>query len=281
MENVFLIHSAKGTTWKKHKYLRIENGRYIYPKNKKETDTKGSIEDKLRRKQTDKKDLIISKSKTIVPNKTEVRTREGSGYDLKNERVGNLTKSTVTYDSDKAAIQRLQAEKNAKKAKKAAGAAQKKSYTDQINRMKTADTMKSLSQFISEQKKVGKKTPTKSSTKRTTTKKTTGLTNPLTGVSTASTKKPRLNNYKIKPGSGQKGVSTPSREPIGTLSNISKSKRKTQIKTSSSNLSTKATSNNATRGTSSNASRATSSNASRTSSRGTPSNAVKKKKKKR
>lgn len=27
---MWLMHSAKGTTWKKHKYIRIENGRYIY-----------------------------------------------------------------------------------------------------------------------------------------------------------------------------------------------------------------------------------------------------------
>lgn len=27
----YLSHSAKGTTWKKHKYIRKENGRYIYP----------------------------------------------------------------------------------------------------------------------------------------------------------------------------------------------------------------------------------------------------------
>lgn len=27
-----LVHSAKGTTWKNHKYIAIKNGRYIYPK---------------------------------------------------------------------------------------------------------------------------------------------------------------------------------------------------------------------------------------------------------
>lgn len=31
MENNYLVHSSKGTTWGKHKYIRIENGRYIYP----------------------------------------------------------------------------------------------------------------------------------------------------------------------------------------------------------------------------------------------------------
>lgn len=27
---MWIMHSAKGTTWKKHKYIRIENGRYVY-----------------------------------------------------------------------------------------------------------------------------------------------------------------------------------------------------------------------------------------------------------
>lgn len=27
----YIVHSSKGQTWKDHKYLRIENGRYIYP----------------------------------------------------------------------------------------------------------------------------------------------------------------------------------------------------------------------------------------------------------
>lgn len=30
VDNV-LYHSAKGTEWEDHKYIRIENGRYIYP----------------------------------------------------------------------------------------------------------------------------------------------------------------------------------------------------------------------------------------------------------
>lgn len=29
---VILSHSAKGTTWKNHKYIKVENGRYFYPK---------------------------------------------------------------------------------------------------------------------------------------------------------------------------------------------------------------------------------------------------------
>lgn len=29
---IYLEHSAKGTTWKKHKYISKKNGRYVYPK---------------------------------------------------------------------------------------------------------------------------------------------------------------------------------------------------------------------------------------------------------
>lgn len=31
MSNLVLEHSAKGSTWKHHKYIKIVNGRYIYP----------------------------------------------------------------------------------------------------------------------------------------------------------------------------------------------------------------------------------------------------------
>lgn len=34
MSNLVLEHSAKGSTWKHHKYIKIVNGRYIYPSNK-------------------------------------------------------------------------------------------------------------------------------------------------------------------------------------------------------------------------------------------------------
>ena len=30
-EQLYLEHSAKGSTWGKHKYIAIKNGRYIYP----------------------------------------------------------------------------------------------------------------------------------------------------------------------------------------------------------------------------------------------------------
>lgn len=44
----YLKHSAKGQTWRNHKYTRIENGRYIYDKGgDDEPKTKSSILDKL------------------------------------------------------------------------------------------------------------------------------------------------------------------------------------------------------------------------------------------
>lgn len=42
-----LIHSAKGTTWKKHKYIRIENGRYIYPNDKREKENTSKKQSRL------------------------------------------------------------------------------------------------------------------------------------------------------------------------------------------------------------------------------------------
>lgn len=39
IENYKLEHAAKGSTWQKHKYIRIENGRYIYPEDLKNNGT--------------------------------------------------------------------------------------------------------------------------------------------------------------------------------------------------------------------------------------------------
>lgn len=38
-EQLYLEHSAKGTTWGKHKYIAIKNGRYIYPEDLKKKST--------------------------------------------------------------------------------------------------------------------------------------------------------------------------------------------------------------------------------------------------
>lgn len=43
-----LIHSAKGTTWKDHKYIKKENGRYFYT-NKGSKRTEEMAQDKLRK----------------------------------------------------------------------------------------------------------------------------------------------------------------------------------------------------------------------------------------
>lgn len=49
---MWLIHSAKGTTWKDHKYIAIKNGKYIYDTAKKKTKygavySKGWLKEKL------------------------------------------------------------------------------------------------------------------------------------------------------------------------------------------------------------------------------------------
>lgn len=38
----YIEHSAKGTTWKKHKYIGIKNGRYVYPKKGKKAEINGT-----------------------------------------------------------------------------------------------------------------------------------------------------------------------------------------------------------------------------------------------
>lgn len=35
MSDLYLVHSAKGSTWKKHKYIRKEGNKYIYVENDK------------------------------------------------------------------------------------------------------------------------------------------------------------------------------------------------------------------------------------------------------
>lgn len=45
---MWLIHSAKGTTWANHKYIKIVNGRYIYPAKSKALELKSKINRGLR-----------------------------------------------------------------------------------------------------------------------------------------------------------------------------------------------------------------------------------------
>lgn len=41
--NDYLVHGKKGSTWENHKYIRIENGRYIYPENANPSNSNGSV----------------------------------------------------------------------------------------------------------------------------------------------------------------------------------------------------------------------------------------------
>lgn len=95
----YLSHSAKGTSWKSHKYLRIENGRYIYPdtlKNgakktldkisKEPEDPKyagaGKTEQEKLKSEAIKKNLSSAKgapsaiTKTVKKNKTSIKNKE-------------------------------------------------------------------------------------------------------------------------------------------------------------------------------------------------------------
>lgn len=76
-----LMHSAKGTTWKNHKYLKKVNGRYIYPKKVNRSSASGNkvvgdvnnLSDDFGRSFNavkDEKDLVILKKKEEKLKKT-------------------------------------------------------------------------------------------------------------------------------------------------------------------------------------------------------------------
>lgn len=54
--STYLIHSAKGKTWKNHKYIDIKNGTYIYPK---------FMYDRSRKKQNEQKTAIFDEKKRL------------------------------------------------------------------------------------------------------------------------------------------------------------------------------------------------------------------------
>lgn len=237
----YLIHSAKGSTWKKHKYIKIVNGRYIYPK-----------------KETETKDRVSTKSKHTEDTLREHnwRDRDGRGA-IAVPKEGSKGVYTVKAMYDKGG---KLAEEN--EAKAAAKKQKSKELTEKRNaakkqaeqRAKTKAILEKTANYMINQKKINKIAPNKVTGTQgsiTTVKK---VADPVTGISKASTKKPKLNNYKIPTGSSQRGGGT-GRNPIGTLSNVSRSKTKKQTTPSGSSLTRKATSSNASRSTTSNAER--------------------------
>lgn len=232
--STYILHSAKGSTWKKHKYIKIENGRYVYPK--KETEGKSGLE----RKQTYSKreESIKSKEK---PRATITTNPDGSGT-YYNRKTGKLEIYNKGGISARKEIDELNAQYEARRKAKAV-----KKQKEQMSKI-----LNKAASYMTAQKKINKTSPTKSTSAKGTKNTNRRGVDIVTNVSISSTKKPKLNNYKISTGSNQKSSGT-GRSPVGNLSNISKSKRKTQVQYGS--KSSIATSSNASKSTSSNAER--------------------------
>lgn len=97
-----ISHSAKGTTWKKHKYIRKENGRYIYPNNIKDAgseDIKEVLDDAVNR------DInIVRGGKTYRPEDYKsVETVRNTYYDhVKGKNVTTYTNYYELKDGNRA-----------------------------------------------------------------------------------------------------------------------------------------------------------------------------------
>lgn len=117
-EQLYLEHSAKGTTWGKHKYIAIKNGRYIYPKDlKKKTsdklhELKSGVDEKLYLKRNYDQHMGYNQSRDLTKN---TFTREGYGQN------GQYYNPTGNPSSDlkkglEAGRKRVEAEKRKKQA---------------------------------------------------------------------------------------------------------------------------------------------------------------------
>ena len=81
-ERKYLSHSSTGRKWKNHKYLRIENGRYIYPDSMPSSDKRAS-----------QKQIIANRSKgTNYAPESDRASRE-------NQRARELTDAWNNYDT--------------------------------------------------------------------------------------------------------------------------------------------------------------------------------------
>lgn len=87
-----LSHSAKGTTWKKHKYIKKENGRYVYNRSDREKNLK--VRD-LATEPSLEKQIAVSRGKdryTANEAKYMAAVKREQAYqaaDNYNNRIGN------------------------------------------------------------------------------------------------------------------------------------------------------------------------------------------------
>lgn len=95
-----LEHAAKGSSWKKHKYIRIENGRYIYP-----DETGKKLNDKLTKDESgylavDRK-LVRDHLNSAVSKKSE-KINDDNSWD-KDTEIDNAIEKAKRDEAEKAA----------------------------------------------------------------------------------------------------------------------------------------------------------------------------------
>lgn len=118
LEQKFLAHSAKGHAWKQHKYIAIENGRYIYPEdlskhpNARKITVYGS-DDYYKQTGKSGKTLNNKKANTSTSTKTQSTT---SSVNKTNQTAAQIANKNSSKDDDidskiKKAIEDYEAEK--------------------------------------------------------------------------------------------------------------------------------------------------------------------------
>lgn len=159
-----LEHSAKGTTWGKHKYIRIENGRYIYS----ETDKKGNsktrdakadeIQSFLKRFKVTKGKSSSSKSKSSSSKKSTSDKEKTSSSKGTSEKSSTSPKSTSSKTEEKKDTTKI--ETNTDEQKK-----QQKSidetYSDLLERMRAKANTSLLPQIRARQEEIERRKKTR------------------------------------------------------------------------------------------------------------------------
>lgn len=88
----YLIHSKKGTTWKNHKYLRIENGKYIYEDSK-------TIEDAAKKVESGAYGSDLHKA--LGKNYGIVTSKVASGFKKPSSKSSSKSKTTSKVKTQK------------------------------------------------------------------------------------------------------------------------------------------------------------------------------------
>ena len=107
---MYLLHSAKGSIWKEHKYIQRKNGTYYYPDSyeggrhlpdgSEEDPTKGALETTATLSETDIERLAREVIRGNFANGQERRELLGEAYRKVQDRVNQIMKSNKTKVSE-------------------------------------------------------------------------------------------------------------------------------------------------------------------------------------